>query len=125
VTENANPGLGKAQDYFKDFVWDTAVDAAIITPLFAAVPVLAIWLVNAMIRYLVHFAADKLYAGIKLLVDLQAIAFVNNQHRKAFDSAAVTLKIIARNKGIDSEEFRKAKENAKIALSEYVRFHGT
>lgn len=59
---------------------------------------------------------------MKLAVDLEAITLVNAEHKRDYDKASVVLKIIAIDKGIDSDEFKKARDNAKIALSKYVRF---
>ena len=68
--------------------------------------------------------ADKLFETMRLVLDLQAIAFVNEAHKKDFDRAAVTLKIIANSKGIDSPEFQTAREHAKAALSDFARYRG-
>jgi hypothetical protein len=124
VTENANPTLGKIEDLFKSLVWDNLITVGL-AALFQAAPFLAWWPCRPILDYVIRMFGDHLFATLKLTIDLQAIAFVNETHRRAFDSAAVHLKIIGRDKGPDSEEFRKAKENAKEALAKFVRFNGS
>lgn len=66
--------------------------------------------------------ADQLYAAVKLAIDLEVIAFKNEEHKKRFQAASSTLAIIAHDKGIESEDFKNARENARQALSVFVRF---
>ncbi len=123
MTTVANPTLGKIEDLFKTLVWDSLVKAGM-EAILVQVPGLRVWPLSALTRYVIGTFSEKLYGVTKLAVDLQAISFLNGQHKRAFDRAAVTLKIIANEKGIESEEFRKAKDEAKSALSQFVRFHG-
>lgn len=124
VTETANPALGKIEDLFKDLVWDNLITAAL-TALFAYIPVLGVWPLKPIITYVVTTFASKLFDLVRLTVDLQVIVFANNAHKKAFDGAAVKLKIIAHSHGTSSDQFKKAKEDAKETLSAFVRFNGT
>ncbi len=77
-----------------------------------------------IIRSVIGLFSGKLYEVIRLAVDIKAIHFVNADHLHAFEKASVTLAIIARDKGPESDEFKRVKADAKNALSKFVRFHG-
>lgn len=115
MTENANPTLGTIEKFFKFLVWDSLVTAAM-TQLG-----INFWPINVILRYF----TDQLFAATKLVVDLQAIAFINDQHKAEFDRAALKLKIFANNYGIESEEFKRARDEAKKSLSKFIRFNGS
>lgn len=121
MTDSAYPQLKTAEDIFKQVVWDTLVKAAI-AALFQAAPYLAVWPIGPIITYIINQFSAALYSVLRIIVDLEAIAFVNAEYKSAFDKAAVTLKIIAHDKGIDSKEFADAKENAKKIFAKYVSF---
>lgn len=112
------PDIG---DIFKDLVWDALVKAAL-GMLFRAVPWLAWGPLGVFVGWVVGLAAGYLYDAVKMAIDLQVIAFKNEAHRKAFDDAGVKLKIIAKDKGIDSPEFKEARELHKKRLAEFVHF---
>jgi hypothetical protein len=121
VTDQANPTLGKIEDLFQSLVWDNLVEAAL-TALFTEMPFLSIWPIGPLICAMVKAIAGKLFEGLRLMVDMTAIILVNETHRRKFDNAVITLKLIAEKSGTDSDEYRKAKENAKIALAQFVHF---
>lgn len=75
-----------------------------------------------VVSWVVMHFAEKLFEATNLVIQLETIVLRNESHRKAFDNAAVKLKILARDKGVDSEEFRKARDEHKRALSELVQF---
>lgn len=119
--ETAFPKLDSIQSTFKSLVWDNLIEAAI-TALFAAVPWLNAWPIGGAVRYILKLFSDKVFDALKLSVDLQAIVLVNEQHKNAYNKQLSKLKIIAREKGIDSVEFAKERENAKKALSVFVSY---
>ena len=108
-------------DYFKDLVWDELVNAAL-GKLFAAVPFLGFWPISMAVTWLVVKYSDIFYHALKMMLQLEKILFVNEAHQKAFDRSSVILKILANTKGIDSEEFRSAREENKRHLSTFTRF---
>lgn len=112
MTDEANPEIQKDEDQFKGLAWDTLVTAGLDYLKLNFFPV------NQVIRYF----TDKLYQLFSLQFDLVAIAFINEQHKTAFEKSVITLKVIAVDNGVDSPEYLKAKENAKEALSQFVRF---
>ena len=73
---------------------------------------------------IINFIMDATYDKLRLIVDLSAIIILNAEHKAAFDNAALKLQIMANSYGIDSEQFKQEKENAKLALSKFVTFNG-
>lgn len=121
MSNTAYPKLDQAQSIFKDLVWDNVVQAGI-TALFAQVPWLNAWPIGGAVRYLLTLFADHVYGSVKLTVDLQAIVLINEQHKKEYNRELSRLKILAREKGIDSPEFAKERQNAKMALAKFVSY---
>jgi len=108
-------------DIFKQLVWDALVKAAL-QQLFLAVPLLGWGPIGYVVSWIAVYFTDKLYAVIKLVVDLEVIVLRNEIHKKEFAGAAVRLKLIAKAKGVDSEEFKKARDEQKEALSRFIQF---
>lgn len=108
-------------EIFKAVVWDSLVKAAI-ARLFLAAPFLGWGPVGFVVSWILTYFADMLYDAVKMAVDLEVIVLRNEAHRKAYDAAAVKLHIIAREKGIESPEFRSARDEHKVALAKFVRF---
>jgi hypothetical protein len=123
VTTTANPGLAHAEDLFRDLVWENAIQAGL-AALFVEEPALAIWPLKQLIQQVVGMLQTRVYSSLRLAVDLQAIAFVNAKGQREFDAAAVTLKILERDFGPDSQQYKEARENAKAALSRFLRYRG-
>ena len=121
MTESAYPSLTRFEEIFKELVWNNAIDAAL-AALFAYCPYLNVPPLRQIINGLTKLIANTFFTYLRLVVDLSAIKLVNAEHQTAFDSASVRLRIISYNKGINSPEFLKAKEEAKIALAKFVRF---
>lgn len=109
------------EDLFKSLVWDLILKA-VIDAICAAVPLLAFPPVKWILSFLITKFTDQFYEAVKLQIDMQSIIIKNAEHLSAYNKASATLKIIAHDKGIDSEEFKNARENAKLALSKFVRF---
>ena len=109
------------EQLFKSLVWDNLIKAAI-KKVFMAVPFLAMGPLGKITVYLLTKFADKLYDVLHEQIDLQVIVFKNYRLRKEFDRASVKLKIIAKSKGIESNEFKDARELHKKRLSDFVRF---
>ena len=108
-------------DLFKSMVWDTIVAAAL-RQLFVAVPLLGWGPFGVVIGWLASFFGNKLYALIRLSIEMEAIVLKNRAHQEAFRKAGLVLKIIAQDKGINSIEFKAARARHQKALAEFVRF---
>lgn len=123
MTEVANPTLGKIEDAVERFGL-YAITQVGLGALFAWQPWLNTWPLGNFIRGMTEFLSEKLFKFIRLVIDLRVIKFVNEKNQAAFDRSMVTLKAMARGYGIDSEEFKRARENAKQNFADFVRFHG-
>lgn len=109
------------QDLFKDLVWDTLVKAAL-QRLFLLVPFLSWGPLGTIITWLALKYADELYAAVALYIDVETIAFRNQEFGQTFASAEINLKQVAGKSGIDSQEFQNARTTEKQALSNVIKF---
>lgn len=98
---------------FKSLVWDVLVEAAL-TALH-----INFWPINSIVIYV----TDQLYEGLHLAFDLEKIIFINAAHKSAYTTADVTLKIIAHDKGMDSDDFKTAQLNFQKELVRFTTFH--
>lgn len=121
MTDQINPTLNTAESLFKDTVWG-AVKEAGLAALFVAIPGFNIWPLRPIIKFIVEKFSDQLFEAMRLVLDLQIISLQNSANKNAFDHAAVKLRVLALEKGIDSPEFKQAREDAKKELSKYVYF---
>ena len=120
--ETAHPKLDQVQSIFKNLVWDNLIEAAI-RAFFIYVPWLNIWPIAGAVRYILLIFTNHIFDSLKLVVDLQAIALLNEQHKNAYNRQLAKLKIIAREKGIESDEFKQERENAKKELARFVGYN--
>lgn len=112
----------KTDEVLKELVWDTAV-TGVLEALFTAAPYLRVPPLKQIISWAVRELTDALYAVLDLAWDLQAIAFRNQKLKREYDAAAVALKIIRHDYGVDSEPYRKARDEYRKALADFVRIH--
>ena len=108
-------------DSFKEILWDSLVKAAI-ARLFIVAPFLGYGPIGVLVSYIITKYSDIFYAVLKLSLNLEQIAVNNEELRIAYNDAAVKLHIIAKDKGIDSSEFKEFRNESKKALSAFVRF---
>jgi len=108
-------------DLFEDLVWNTLVNYGL-QLLFQAVPFLGWGPIGSFVSWLVLKYADQLYQALVLLIDVNVIAFRNQQFGQSFATAEVNLKQIAGKNGIDSQEFQDARVTAKQDLSNVIKF---
>lgn len=110
-----------ALDTFKELIWDSLVKAAL-GKLFAAFPLLGWGPIGWAITWIVGHYNEMIYLGLKEFIKLENIALRNEQAERAYGTASVKLKLIARSNGIESVAFRKARDEDKEKLSHFVRF---
>lgn len=67
---------------------------------------------------------NRFFASGRLVVDMGAIQLVNAEHQRDFLKAAISLREIAKAYGIDSEQYKSARENEKQALSDFAHYRG-
>lgn len=107
-------------DLFKDLLWENILKGAV-ERMLSRYPILGWGPVSWFVTFLIGEFADALYLILKEWFDLEAIAIKKRDLRLAFDRAGVECKIIARSHGIESPEFRKARDEHKADLSKFVR----
>ena len=110
-----NQPIKRAEDIFKEIVWDNFVTAALVSLK------INVWPLNSIVRII----TDKFYEFFRTSFDIQTIAFLNSVHKAEFEKAVITLKVIGADYGPESENYKNAKENAKNALSKFVRYSAT
>jgi len=106
---------------FKSLIWDELVKKAI-AKILLAVPFLAWGPLGWLTKWAVTKIADKLYEALKDVVDFKVIALKNKTLRKEFDRASIKLYAIGKDKGINSHDFKKARQKHKEALAALVHF---
>lgn len=124
MTESAYKSLSLTEQLFKDLVYLPGVKAMEIY-LEAQVPVLRFPLLKSIFEYVVEGVSDRVFQALVLAVDVTAIQLVNAAHQSAFEDAVLKLRVIAEESGADSEAFKTAREEAKLALSRFVRYSPT
>jgi len=122
-TENPKTGILEinAGDLFKDLVWSAIIKAAT-SALTKAIPFLAFGPMPLITSLVVGLVGDFVYDQLKDVYNFQSVAIKNEMHRREFDSAGLKLKLIARDKGIQSDEFKEARQKYADALAKFVRF---
>ena len=115
-----SPALIEAETLFGELVWTPGIKALQLNAE-VELPFLGFPVVRTIFEGVTGLISSQIYKQLILLVDISAIKLVNEAHQKAFDTESLRLKVIAHEKGIDSDEFLKARETAVAALSAFVR----
>ena len=123
MSESVNPGVDRVQNAINDLLWEPLTEAALVA-LFAEVPVLAVWPLKQIISGFVRWVSRLLWEQIDLYTDLAAVHLLNAKHRSEFDRESVRLRMIAVESGVDSEDFRKARDEATKTFAKFIRFNG-
>lgn len=108
-------------DPFKDLIWDNVVRAAL-AALMAAIPFLALPGLSLLVTLVVTTFANLVYDSIRELIDLRTISLKNEEHRREFDKAAIALRLLEKDFGPDSAEYKAARERHREALAQFVRW---
>lgn len=122
MTDSAYKGLTEIEQIFKSLVWDNAIKAGQVA-LVGAVPFFGLPVINTITNWFIGIVTNWIYKIIVLFIDIEAIKLVNAVHQAQYDAASVRLKIIAIDRGINSDEFKKARDEAKAALSKLTNIN--
>lgn len=114
------PELVESEKLFKSAAWDTMRDLAL-GSLFAAVPMLDWWPVNAIVRWVIEKYTDELFVFFTELVNLAYVVLKNKSLQKMFTEFALELKGIAVEKGINSIEYKGARLAHQQSFAKKVR----
>lgn len=123
MSEIADPTLGKIEDALERYGLEALLEVGL-TALFTAVPVLNAWPLRPLIRGLVGLVARKIFAVLRLMLDLRFIRFVNDQNQMLFEREVLKLKFAAHAHGVSSPEFKKQYVEAHNAFASFVKFNG-
>lgn len=124
MTTSANPTLTTIEDLVQGHVWNPLVDLAL-QSLYTAVPWLRFPVLKLLIDFVAHRYSAKLFALLRLQVDLTAIVFLNKRDQREFTTTVLRLRALAPPPGQpESPEYRKEIEHAKAAFSRFVSFAG-
>lgn len=108
-------------DIFKELAWDVFVKATL-KKIFMRSALLGWGPIAALLTHYVLKYSDELYKALHEVVDIKAIVFRNGEFKDAYDKSSVKLLIIAKSAGIDSIEFKEARDAHRKSLSDFVRY---
>lgn len=120
MTTSAYAPLTQAQQIFKDLIWNPLIRAGE-TYIEGAVPALALPVLKQLDEGAINAISDWLFNQIVLVMDVTAIKLVNQAHQTAYDRASLELAIVAQEKGVTSDEFKKARDLAAAALAKFTQ----
>lgn len=110
--------------FLKDVAWAALVRLAT-QNLIAALPFLGWGPLGWITGAIVGIVGAAVYDAMAEAFKLEMIEFRNEQFQRQWDTASVKLKIIAKNHGIDSPQFKEERKKNVEALSKLVSFtHG-
>lgn len=107
---------------FKDLIFDNVVKIAI-QRLLLKVPLLAWGPIGYFVTIGLTRFAEVLFEVMDEMLDLKGIALNKYNLRDKYLESALTLNQIAIEKGINSEEFKKARQNDMDKFSRFIRFN--
>lgn len=107
---------------FKSMVWDVLLKRGI-DILITSLSISPQGILAVIITKLIIIVANKLYPIIVQMVRIESVVLTDEVHQKSFERAQLKLKIIAKEKGIDSQEFKDAREKEKETLYKLIKFN--
>lgn len=119
MSDQITPEIASKKNTFKKVGFDNAVKIGL-AAIFLKYPALRVWPLKPMIEGVATFFANKLFDSLSLVFDLGAIPIINSMATREFERDDIVLKIIARDKGIDSKEFQEATINAQESFSKFM-----
>ena len=90
--------------------------------LFIKLPVLGWGPIGIIITLIVDKLIEQISQELEDKIDVKAIVFKNEKLEEEYSDASIKLKIIGSNYGIDSEEFKKEREDAVKKFHKFVMF---
>ncbi len=116
----ALPELNEAEKLFKGGIWDALIDLGL-AALFVQFPFLNIFLVRDAVRWLVTKFGNAMWEFATQMLNLQYIVFKNQALQKDFIEAALRLKGIALQDGLDSPAYKEARLEHQKVFAAHVR----
>lgn len=122
MTTSANSTLTAVEQAFKAIVWDPMVKAGEIwiAGAEAGIPVLDFPIVQGIEDHIIEALTDYCFQQLVLFVDVTYIKLKNESMQSSWAGAAESLSIIAQEKGLGSDEWKKALATAASDFSQWV-----
>lgn len=107
---------------FRKIVWDVLSKKAI-AKVMALLVINPSGVLGTIVLNILAKISEKAFEWVALEVKLESIKVVNEVHQSQFERAQLKLKLIARNSGIESDEFKKARVEEHEKLVKVVVFN--
>ncbi len=107
--------------FLKDVAWAALVKFAT-ARLIAALPFLGWGPMGWITGIVVSMVGAAVYDAMAEAFKLEMIEFRNEQFQRQWDTESVKLKIVAKNKGVDSPEFKEQRKKSVESLTKLVSF---
>jgi hypothetical protein len=114
MSTGVNDSISSTENLFKTLVIDPEIAALKVT-----YPILGVWPFSAILDALVNL----LFAQAKTFIDVNSIKLLNSAHQSAYEQASLNLLFVQNQKGINSDEYKKARADALTSLSKFVRYN--
>lgn len=109
-------------DLFKSMVWDILLKKAI-SKMMVSLVISPTGFLGVLLTKIIIAIADRLYPIIIEFVKIESIILTDEVHQKGFERAQLKLKVIALEKGINSQEFKDARKKEQDALLKLIKFN--
>lgn len=109
------------EDFFKELILDELLKASL-RRLFLKIPILGWGPFGIIITYFASKYATLLFEEINLLIDFKRVVITNESFGKAYNKAMFKLKVYSTNYGVESNEYKRIKSEAKESLADLVQF---
>lgn len=119
MTDSAYRKLSEAEQIFKDLVWDPMIRAGEWW-IEGEVPLLDAPVIKQADEALINTIFDAIYQGIIKIIDIESIKMTSAARQTAYDASSIRLMVVASDSGIDSEEYRKARDEELVELAKFT-----
>lgn len=107
---------------FRKIVWDVLSKKAI-AKVMALLVINPSGVLGTIVLNILAKISEKAFEWVALEIKLESIKVVNEVHQSQFERAQLKLKLIARNSGIESDEFKKARKEEHEKLVKVVVYN--
>lgn len=107
---------------FRKIVWDVLSKKAI-AKVMALLVINPSGVLGTIVLNILAKISEKVFEWVALEIKLESIKVVNEVHQSQFERAQLKLKLIARNSGIESDEFKKARKEEHEKLVKVVVYN--
>ena len=123
MSEGIDPKITKIEDAILKLLFRPLVQLGV-NAAFVKWPFLNTWPLRFFVRYFIEKYSEAWFEDARTEFDLSQIKPRNEKSKADYDKEVLNLKIIAREKGITSDEFEKARLVAESKFAKFVRYNG-